>query len=64
MENDDWRGWSSMADLHARAGAFALPATSADASLAITLYPGAYTIHVLGKGSTSGVALAELYEVP
>jgi hypothetical protein len=64
MENDDWRGWSTMADLHARAGAFALPATSADASLAITLSPGAYTIHVLGKGATSGVALAELYEVP
>jgi hypothetical protein len=64
MENDDWRGWSTMADLHARVGAFPLAATSADASLAITLSPGAYTIHILGKGTSSGVALAELYEVP
>jgi hypothetical protein len=64
MENDDWRGWSTMADLHARVGAFPLAANSADASLAITLSPGAYTIHILGKGTTSGVALAELYEVP
>ena len=64
VENDDWQGWGTLATLHSQVGAFALPGGSADASLAITLAPGAYTIHVLGKGGSEGVALAEIYEVP
>lgn len=45
-------------------GAFALPSGSKDASLFITLPPGAYTVEVSGKNGTEGVALLEIYEVP
>ena len=44
-----------------RVGAFALPESSRDAALLMTLDPGAYTVHVLDGGET-GVALAEIYD--
>jgi hypothetical protein len=65
--NDNWEvGTESAATTMAAAvkvGAFALPAASKDASLLITLQPGAYTVHVTGAGGTTGVALVEVYDM-
>jgi hypothetical protein len=45
-------------------GAFALGAGSLDAAVLVTLPPGAYTAQVSGAGTSTGVALVEIYEVP
>ena len=63
-ENDDWSAGSNAAALaasFARVGAFALPAGSGDAALALTLPPGAYTLHLSVSGG-EGAALAEIYD--
>jgi sugar lactone lactonase YvrE len=63
-------GWSTnlnAADIAAAAaavGAFELPQNSADSASLITLSPGTYTMEVLGVNDTTGVALAEVYELP
>lgn len=44
-------------------GAFALAAGSSDSALVLTLPVGSYTVQVSGVNSTSGVALAEVYEL-
>ncbi len=64
FENDDWAGLTALAAVFARAGAFALPATSRDAVMVMTLPPGAYTAQVSGAGGSTGIALVEVYEVP
>ena len=44
--------------------AFALPAGSLDAALVVTLLPGrGYTAQVTGAGTSTGVAIVELYEL-
>lgn len=48
----------------AAAGAFALPAGSADSTVLVTLAPGAYTVVIGGVGAATGVALAEVYQAP
>jgi hypothetical protein len=45
-------------------GAFALGAGSLDAAVVVTLAPGAYTAQVAGAGTSTGVALVEIYEAP
>jgi septal ring-binding cell division protein DamX len=45
-------------------GAFSLASGSGDSAQVISLSPGAYTMQVSGVSSTTGVALAEIYEVP
>lgn len=45
-------------------GAFDLTAGSADAAVLLTLPPGVYTAQIAGNGTTTGVALVEIYEVP
>jgi sugar lactone lactonase YvrE len=45
-------------------GAFALPPDSADSASLVTLSPGTYTMEVSGVNDTTGVALAEIYELP
>ncbi|MGH7995377.1 MAG: hypothetical protein ACREFX_03395, partial [Opitutaceae bacterium] len=45
-------------------GAFSLPSNSADCAMTVTLPPGDYTAQVSGAGSASGIALAEIYDVP
>jgi hypothetical protein len=45
-------------------GAFALTAGSADSAAFVSLTLGAYTMQVSGVNNTTGVALAEVYEVP
>jgi hypothetical protein len=42
-------------------GAFALPSSSADSALLLTLPPGAYTVQVTSAGNNSGIALFEAY---
>ena len=62
--DDDWGGGAVLTDYFARVGAFALPATSRDAALLVTLPPGAYSAVVNGVNNTNGAVLLEIYEVP
>lgn len=65
-ENDDWNVGDTAATVATytpRVGAFALPAGSKDAAIAVTLNPGAYTVQVSGVGATTGVVLVEVYDV-
>jgi glucose/arabinose dehydrogenase len=57
-----WGGSASLAETFSSAGAFALPADSADAALLENLPPGPYTSEISGVDSTTGVALAEVYD--
>ena len=63
-------GWSTSANAaqvqaaFVAAGAFALPAGSADSALLITLAPGSYSAQVSGTGVATGNALIEVYTVP
>jgi hypothetical protein len=64
--NDDWFRDADAAlirDAALKSGAFALGATSLDASMVLYLEPGAYTAQVSATGNTSGTALVEVYEV-
>ena len=45
-----------------RLGAFALPANSLDAVVLATLQPGGYTVEARGAGTTTGVAIVEVYD--
>ncbi|MBL9187979.1 MAG: hypothetical protein JNK23_10905 [Opitutaceae bacterium] len=62
--NAGWGGAPALAAAFVPVGAFALPATSGDAALLVSLAPGAYTAQVAGVGGGTGVALVEVYEVP
>jgi hypothetical protein len=62
--NDDWGGATGLAEVFASVGAFALPPGSKDSALIATLPPGSYTAQVSGVDNTTGIALAEVYEVP
>lgn len=53
---------ATQADM-AAAGAFSLAAGSADSAMVITLPPGTYTAIVSGANSSTGVALAEVYDL-
>jgi hypothetical protein len=44
-------------------GAFALIPGSLDSAAVLTLQPGTYTVEVTGVGGSSGIALAEVYQV-
>ncbi|MBI4622786.1 MAG: hypothetical protein HY736_06120 [Verrucomicrobia bacterium] len=61
--NDGWGGDSSLAAVFTQVGAFALDTTSADSALVATLSPGAYTVQISGANGSTGVVLAEVYEV-
>lgn len=63
--NDDWAGDATLAAAFAATGAsnFA-DVNSKDAAIFSSLPPGAYTAIISGVGSTSGIALAEVYELP
>jgi hypothetical protein len=62
-------GWGTnpnstqIADTASKVGAFALAAGSGDCALLVSLPPGAYTVQVSGVDDSTGVALAEIYEV-
>ena len=64
--NTGWNSASNAAQIAAAfttTGAFAFPLDSADSALLVSLPPGAYTAEINGLNSTTGVALAEVYEV-
>lgn len=63
-EKSDWGGTAEPTAAFASVGAFALPATSKDAALLVTLTPGLYSIEASSVSNTTGVALVEVYEVP
>jgi hypothetical protein len=63
-DNDDWNGDTAIASAMAAVGAFPLDSGSKDACLLVTLDPGAYTAKVSGVDGMTGIALAEVYEVP
>lgn len=60
--NNDWSGASTLSSAFTRLGAFSLAASSKDAALLTPLNAGAHTVHVTGSNSTSGAALAEVYD--
>jgi hypothetical protein len=65
QHNDDWAGTSDLSAAFAQTGAFKLSGPqSKDAAMVATLSPGMYSLVVSGAGSTAGVALAEVYQLP
>lgn len=62
-------GWDRVANAPqvataaATVGAFALPTGSNDAAILTQLDPGSYTMTIRGLGATTGLALAELYDI-
>lgn len=58
--NDDWQT-SQATDIAATGLA---PANSAESAILATLTPNSYTAIVSGKGSATGVALVEVYQLP
>ena len=69
--NDDWSTSSAttaadaalLSAVFTQAGAFAFPASSKDAAILADLPPGNYGIQVTGAGTSSGLALVEVYDV-
>ncbi len=61
--NDNWGGTAALQGAFTQAGAFALPAGSADAAIVLRLPPGGYTVVVAGVGTTIGTALVEVYDL-
>lgn len=66
QENDNCGASTNLSEVQAAmasANAFALGANSKDAVIVVSLQPGAYTAVVAGVNDTTGVALAEVYEL-
>jgi hypothetical protein len=64
-QNDDWGGSATLTAAFSKAGAFQFSSPdSRDATILVTLPPGAYTAMVAGANGGTGVALLELYEMP
>lgn len=65
-QNDNWGSSANLAEIQsatAAVHAFDLAADSKDAVILTTLQPGAYTGVISGVNDTTGVALAEVFEV-
>lgn len=62
-ENNDWGGTTALATAFAQVGAFTFPAGSRDAALVATLAPGNYSVQASGVGTSTGIALVEVYEM-
>jgi hypothetical protein len=63
--NNDWKAGAMLDNAFVETGAFRWPISgSKDAAMAVILPPGAYTALVSGVRGASGVALAEVYELP
>jgi hypothetical protein len=66
QENDDWGqapNASEIPSVMTSVNAFGLTTGSKDSIILTTLQPGAYTAVISGVNDTTGVALAEVYEV-
>jgi len=55
---------TQIASIASQVGAFAHASGSADCAQVVNLTPGAYIIQISGVSGATGVALAEVYEVP
>ncbi len=62
--NSGWGGTAALQAAFDAVSAFALPTTSKDAAVLVTLSPGAYTAEVSGANGSTGVALLEMYDMP
>ncbi len=65
--NDNWGSAANATEIassSAVVGAFALPSSSRDSALLVTLTPDLYSVVVRGVGDTTGTALVELYILP
>lgn len=63
--NSGWGGSAQIAAAAASVGAFTWSNPSSnDSAMLVTLAPGAYTAQVSGASGDTGVALAEVYEIP
>jgi hypothetical protein len=65
-ENSRWStgtDTNELKDVMSQVGAFPLPEGSRDAAIIAELSPGSYTLVVSGASSTTGIALAEFYEI-
>jgi hypothetical protein len=62
--NTVWGGDPVLAAAEATVGAYAIPSSSLDALLLVTLPPGGYTAQITGLNGTTGLAVVEIYEVP
>jgi len=62
--NQGWAGSATLSNAFTQVGAFSLPTNSADSALLLTLPAGTYSAQVSGINSNTGIALAEVYEVP
>jgi cyclophilin family peptidyl-prolyl cis-trans isomerase len=60
--NDNWGGSASLSSVFDSVGAFKLPATSLDSANLVSATAGSYTVQVIGKDTTSGVVLTEIYD--
>lgn len=63
VENDNWDGSDATKAAMAKAGMSPLATGSKDAALALTLPPGAYTFHIVSVDGSSGVSVAEIYDI-
>ena len=64
--NTGWNTASNAANIASAftaTGAFAFPLDSADSAILTNLSPGSYTAQIVGLNGSTGVALAEVYEV-
>jgi outer membrane protein assembly factor BamB len=62
--NTGWGGDPALSAAFTAAGAFPLPAGSADAAMISTLPAGSYTLELSGQNGTSGVGMVEVYLIP
>lgn len=63
-QNSGWGGTTQLTGLFKTVGAFTLDPASSDAAMVVTLPAGSYTVQLSGASGTTGVGLAEIYEVP
>jgi hypothetical protein len=67
ISNTGWGTSSNSSQIATAAtlvSAFSLSSNSADSAVLTSLNPGVYTAELYGVGGSTGVALAEIYEVP
>jgi hypothetical protein len=64
QSNSGWGGTAALSAAFAQAGAFPLPAGSADAAMIVSLPAGSYTLQLSGVNGTTGVGLVEVYLIP
>ena len=61
--NTVWGGDPILTAVQVTVGAYAIPSSSQDSLLLVTLKPGGYTAQVTGLNGTSGIGVVEIYEV-